>query len=82
MKTSGNKNNAEKAMHDEKRRIFEELKAYRKKHGIGCFKQISDATGGKVAVHTISHMVSATRIDDEIWLQVGQALEALREQQL
>lgn len=81
MKTSGYKHIVEKAMSEEKRRIFNEIKAYRKKHGIGCFKQISDATGGKVAVHTISHMVSATRLDDQIWLQVGQALETLREQQ-
>lgn len=81
MKTSGYKSNAEKAMSEEKRRIFDEIKAYRKKYGIGCFKKISAATGGKISVHTISHMVSATKLNDEIWLQVGQALEKLREQQ-
>lgn len=79
MKTSGYKNDAEKAVSEEKRRIFEGIKAYRQKHGVGCFKQISAATGGKVKIHTISHMVSATKVDDEIWKQVGEALEKLRE---
>lgn len=73
------KNTTNQAIRDEKRLIFAQLKAYRQKHGVGCFKKISEATGGKIAVHTIAHMLQATRIGDDVWQEVGHALAKLRE---
>ena len=78
MKAINDKHQAGTAISDEKRRIYGELAAYRKKHGVGCFKAISEATGGKIAVLTISHMYMGTRINDDVWLQVGAALEKLK----
>lgn len=77
MKTSF-RSSAEQANSEEKRRIFKELVSYRKKHGIGCFKDISAATGGKVAVYTILHMYTGTKVSNDIWLEVGKAMEQLR----
>jgi hypothetical protein len=73
-----NKAAAGKLSGDEKRGIFTMIAAYRKAHGIGCFKHISAATGGKVAVLTISHMYMGTKINDDTWRQVGEALETLQ----
>jgi hypothetical protein len=78
MKTPRYNSEADKAMSSKKRRIYGEIDAYRRKHGIGCFRDISAATGGKVAIHTISHMYTGTRIQNDIWLQVGAALEKLQ----
>lgn len=66
---------------EEKHRIYEALKAYRKKHGVGCFKHISENTGGAVAIHTIANMYMGVKVKNEIWLQVGEALEKLRGQE-
>lgn len=79
MKTSPYKNTAENTIHEEKRRIFREMAAYRRQHGIGSFRLLSAATGGKVASMTISHMYMGTKINDEVWRQVGAVLEKLRE---
>jgi hypothetical protein len=78
MKTSSLTSPADKAFGDEKRRIFGELRAFRKKYGVGCFRELSDATGGKIAIHTISQMYMGTKVSNDIWLQVGEALEKLR----
>jgi hypothetical protein len=75
------KNNLEPPITEEKHRIFDALKAYRKKHGIGCFKNISENTGGRVAINTISNMYTGVKVSNEIWLLVGQALEQLAEQE-
>lgn len=79
MKAAQTRNNTDTVLGEEKRRIFREIQDFRKEYGIGCFKAISEATGGKIAVHTIAHMVSATRISNEVWVEVGQALEKLRQ---
>jgi hypothetical protein len=69
---------AEKAASELKRRVFAELKIYRKKYGLGCFQEISEATRGKVAIGTIANMYTGTRVHIDIWQQVGDALEKLR----
>lgn len=76
------KSTAEPAITEDKHRIYEALKAYRKKHGVGCFKHISDSTGGIVAINTIANMYTGVKIKNEAWLLVGQALEKLREREL
>ena len=73
------KNEGDNTMGGEKRRIFNEIVAYRKKHGVGCFKAISAATGGRVAILTISHMYMGTRVQNDVWLLVGEALQELQE---
>lgn len=73
------KNTAEPSISEDKHRIYDALKAYRKKHGVGCFKHIADATGGTVAINTIANMYTGVRIKNETWLQVGAALEKLAE---
>ena len=78
MKTKA-KSNDEQEIGEQKRRIYGELAVYRKKHGVGCFKALSEATGGKVAVHTISHMYMGTRVNSDVWLLVGEALNKLRD---
>lgn len=75
------KNNAEPPMTDEKQRIYAALKAYRKKHGVGCFKHISDSTGSIVAIHTIANMYAGVKIKNETWLLVGEALERLKDRE-
>jgi hypothetical protein len=65
-------------MSDAKHRIYAEIKAYRKIHGLGSFKDISEATGGAVAIHTIANMYTGVKVKDETWLQVGMALEKLK----
>jgi hypothetical protein len=80
MKPSQFRTTADNAASAEKRRIFIELTAFRKNNGIGSFKLLSAATGGKIATHTISHMYMGTKVRDEVWQQVGKALETLRDQ--
>jgi hypothetical protein len=62
---------------EQKHRIYAELTAYRKKHGLGCFKDISDATDGKVAISTIANMFTGIKVKLDIWLLVGEALKKL-----
>lgn len=78
MKTLRFNSNTEESISEEKRRIYSELKAYRQQNGVGCFKAVSEATGGKIAIHTISHMYTGTKVNNDVWLQIGEALEALR----
>lgn len=73
------KNIPEPPITEEKHRIYEALKAYRKRNGIGCFKHISVATGGRVTIQTISNMYTGVKVKNETWLQVGEALETLSE---
>lgn len=68
-------NNA--AMTETKHLIYARIKDYRKKHGLGSFKNISDATGGKIATHTIANMYTGVKVKDETWLLVAEALEKL-----
>jgi hypothetical protein len=75
------KNIAEPPITEEKRRIYDALKAYRTKHGVGCFKNISESTGGAVAVNTIANMYTGVKVKNETWLLIGEALEKLREQE-
>ncbi len=75
------KNITEPPITEEKQRIYAALKAYRKKHGVGCFKNISEETGGAVAIHTISNMYTGVKVKNETWLLVGEALEKLREKE-
>jgi hypothetical protein len=67
----------DKAVSEQKKRIYAQLKAYRKAHGLGCFKNIAEATGGKIAIGTLANMYTGTKVNDETWLQVGEALERL-----
>ena len=79
MRASDIKNTAEQqAISEQKSRIFGEIKAYRKIHGLGCYKDISEATGGKVAIHTIANMCMGTKVHNDVWVLVGQALEKLK----
>lgn len=73
-------NHAEPPMSEEKHRIYEALKAYRKKHSVGCFKHVSDATGGLVTMNTITNMYAGIKVNNETWLQVGTALAKLAEE--
>ncbi len=70
-----------KAVSEQKKRIYAELKTYRKIHGLGCFKNITEATEGKVAIGTLANMYTGTKVSDEVWLQVGEALERLSVQE-
>lgn len=72
------KNYTEPPITEDKHRIYEALKAFRKTNGIGCFKLISEATGGKVAIHTIANMYTGVKVRNETWLLLGDALEKLR----
>lgn len=63
---------------EQKHRIYAELMAYRRKHGLGCFKEISNATDGKVAISTIANMFTGTKIKLDIWMLVGEALKKLK----
>jgi hypothetical protein len=74
------KNTVEPSITEDKHRIYEALKSYRKKNGLGCFKQISETTGGIVAINTIANMYTGVKVKNEIWQLVGQALETLNEQ--
>jgi hypothetical protein len=65
---------------EDKLRIYGVLKAFRKKHGLGCFKLISENTGGIVTIQTIANMYTGVRVKNEIWLLVGEALEKLDDQ--
>jgi hypothetical protein len=69
----------DKAVSEQKKRIYAQLKAYRKAHGLGCFKNITEATGGKIAIGTLANMYTGTKVNDETWLQVGEALERLND---
>jgi hypothetical protein len=71
------KNTAEPAMTEDKHRIYEALKAFRKRNGLGCFKDISEATGGKIAINTIANMYTGVKVKNDTWLEVGAALEKL-----
>jgi hypothetical protein len=75
-----NRQDSDKETRELKHRIFAELTKYRKNHGIGCFKAISEASGGKVAVGTIAHMYTGTKVDTAIWILVGEALKRLNEE--
>lgn len=68
---------ANKEAFEQKHRIYAELKTYRKKHGLGCFKAISDATDGKVAISTIANMYAGTKVKIDTWILVGEALKKL-----
>jgi hypothetical protein len=73
------KDKTDKTVTVEKLRIYNEIKTYRKTHGLGSFKDISDATGGKITIHTIANMYTGTKVNSETWQEVGEALEKLRE---
>jgi hypothetical protein len=63
---------------EKKHLIYAELKDYRKKHGLGCFKTISEATDGKVAIGTIAHMYTGTKVNIDTWILVGETLKKLK----
>jgi hypothetical protein len=71
------KNSAEPPMTEDKHRIYAALKAFRKQNGLGCFKDISEATGGKIAINTIANMYTGVKVKNDTWLEVGMALEKL-----
>lgn len=75
------KNIAEPPITEEKRRIYDALKTYRVKNGVGCFKHLSDSTGGVVAVNTIANMYTGVKVKNETWFLVGEALDKLKEQE-
>lgn len=64
---------------EQKHRIYTELAAYRRKHGLGCFKEISNATDGKVAIGTIANMFTGTKVKFDTWMLVGEALKKLKQ---
>lgn len=61
----------------EKRRVYEALLAYRRRHGLGCLEELAGLIGDGMTANILRSALARDKLPMEQWRQIGQALDRL-----